>query len=376
MMRCESLSLRRLARPSAPVLLAAFALISLSGCETDGPTAPCADDQPDDIFVISDEYLNNRFFKLDLPEYDLPGRDPATQFIDPNSIQVYEAMDAGEFGPDDIPNVAVYRDTTGIWTSEGDHLVETVHSVRWRLCELELRLNVDGHVVGVDLKQSYDPSSTLAVVYDVVGYSAHPGGTLYYSVGDRPGRDDADRIDIEGDLYYRMKLLKAADATDTYTYRYVMRNIYALGATNIDPATLELALERHVQADVTPELDENLIPYLRIFGLDRTDPLGGDPDGLADIANPLLFDLQRGLLTFPLDFPEPFAGTNLQYTEYAGTADVVSAPDDGNPNAPYGTFLYHHKAPQLYDPEHASQLEQFGYFRFRISHAEPSEPDP
>ena len=67
-----------------------------------------------------------------------------------------------------------------------------------------------------------------------------------------------------------------------------------------------------------PDLDpSNGLDWFQIFGLDRKDPQGGPPDGLIDKEDPFLFDLQRGLLKFPMSMPRPFAADSTLYTRNA-----------------------------------------------------------
>ena len=330
--------------------------------------------------ILSHQYLNNRFFRLDLPAEDrlgadgepIPGsgRDPTTEFINPSSIQIYVQQGIGQFGTDDIRNVAVYRDSTGRWfDGSGREPEQMDYSSRWRLVDYDLLLDQDDRLVAVDLKRSYESSDVICVIYDVVANLNDPENTLIYRVGDRPGVDDVpgndNRVTIDGvdGLFYRMKRLKASGAKDHYTYGYVLRNIYSLGATNIDPETFDLVLERNVTGETTPFLDEQGISYLRIFGLDQTNLQGGStPDDIIDKNNPYLVDLTKGLLKFPMDFPKPFAGIPADYEAYAGDDFVWDN----------STFLVQNLAPELYDPVHASEMEDFSYFRFVVTHAAAS----
>ena len=319
--------------------------------------------------ILSHQYLNNRFFRLDLPSRDDPGRISSAEFIDPASIQIYVQQGTGTFGTDDIRNVAVYRDSTGRWF-DGTAIEpeQMIYSSRWRLVDHDLLLDQNDKLVAVDLKRSYESTDVICVIYNVVSDVSDPEGTFIYSVGDRPGVDDVtgndNRVTIDGvdGLFYRMKLLKASAGGDDYTYSYVLRNIYSLGATNIDAETFDLVLERNVSGETTPFLDEQGISYLRIFGLDQTNLQGGStPDDIIDKNNPYLVDLTKGLLKFPMDFPEPFNGSQAAYTAYAGDGFVWD-----------NTFLSENRTSELYNPAFASQMENFSRFRFVVTHAAAS----
>jgi hypothetical protein len=69
------------------------------------------------------QYLNNRFFFLDLPEFDNPGRNgPYADYeIVLESIRVYKDMGDVTQSDGDILNVAVYLDDTGIFWADSAH---------------------------------------------------------------------------------------------------------------------------------------------------------------------------------------------------------------------------------------------------------------
>ncbi|MBU8869463.1 MAG: cell surface protein SprA [Gemmatimonadales bacterium] len=313
----------------------------------------------EDIEIPSYRYLNNRFFFLDLPGLDSPGRGGGSGYenysIDPTSIRVYKQMGAGTYGVNDIRNVAVYLDDTGLFDPL-DFDDPYFYSKRWRLVPVETMLDQLGNLVAIDLRQQMERESMLAVVYQLTDGA---GGLV--KVGDIPGLDEANRHEIEGESYYRMKLLKASDADkESYTFRYVLRNIYSLGGARIDPASFELKIERVDAGAAHPDQDENGIPYIQIFGLDKNDGAKGPPDGLADKTDTYIFDLQKGLLKFPLNFPEPFNASRTQYEGYANDERFVWD----------NSFLKKHPAPGLYDPEvNQTHYDEYGYFKLIASHA-------
>jgi len=227
----------------------------------------------------------------------------------------------------------------------------------------------------MDLRTQMIEEDVLAVVYEV----ELSNGSIV-RVGDIPGLDEPGQIVNGGDgVYYRMKLLKApVSDQEVFTFQYVLRNIYSLGSVNIDMLKFGLRIERNVPAGAGfPCLDENGIAYIQIFGLDRDDPQGsGNPDGLVDLWDPFILDLQKGLLRFPLDFPMPFApGGNpigrweeadafaeSVYTSYADTSAFVWDL----------SFLQYNQTWQLYDPTiYPPEYSQFA--RFRIIATYPSD---
>jgi hypothetical protein len=356
------------------------AVASKQKAESSAKTFNSKGGEVEDNVIYSYQYLNNRFFKLDLPfgsdpnVFDFPGRTPGQERIDPGSIKVYRLMGAGPMGDRDIRNVAVYLDTTGtFWQKPNspvpDFTQDFDHGVRWReMTDFDLMLDVDGNLVAVDMLQQMTADDILAVIYNVVDAA----GNILYRVGDRPGVDDLpdsdNRVTLpdESEVYYRMKLLKAqANKKEPFSFRYVLRNIYSLGGSNIDPTTFDLRIERNVTGVSHPDQDlGSNIPYIRIFGLDQTDPQRvGGPDGLVDYTDETLFDLNKGLLKFPtFAFPTPFAADQAQYEAYAQSSDFVwensFLSEDGS------------LTPDIYDPDVLpSQYPQYGTFRIVASHA-------
>lgn len=278
--------------------------------------------QVSDNIIRSSDYLNNRFFKLDLPELEGDGGRQAGERIRYNSVKVFQLMPTGQFQQGDLPNVAAYVDLEGFreWSTAVDFTAPRAYGPRWReITAFDPLLDSAGGLVAIDMRTRMDDADVLAVVYTVEDAAGVAVGT----VGDNPDLTGPTQSfpGGEGD-YYRMKLLKAPSSnTPERTFRYVMRNIYSLGGANIDAATFELRIERFDNS-AQPSIDENGVDYIRIFGLDRRNAQGvAEPDGRVDADDVYLFDLQKGLLKFPLDFPEPFHGDAGKYESYAaGTA--------------------------------------------------------
>ncbi len=316
-------------------------------------------------------YLNNRFFRLDLPRNDLvvharpdvPGRDRAVETIDVNSVQVYRFVGSGLPQTGDVRNIVAVPDTTGVWDLDviDDQTTNNLDNLNygelWRPVPFELLLVQEGattKIAALDLRMEHQATDVLVVTYDVES----PSGR--WRVGDRPGEDEDNRIEIEGEPFYRMKLLKP-QLPEAFTWQYVLRNIYPLGGSNIDASTFEFKIELNQFSDF-PHIDQGSgLDWFRIFGLDREDQQSNEGgDLLVDVHRPEIFDLQRGLLKFPLDFPEPFNASEAQYTTYADTSGFVY--DESQ----LGDYLI----PQIYDPAtNVNDLSQFTQFRLVATHA-------
>ncbi|MFH1842814.1 MAG: cell surface protein SprA [bacterium] len=327
-----------------------------------------------DHTIQASNYVNNRFFRLDLPpppsgqepiRYgyltpDAPGRPQGAQ-IDIASVKVFQFLGGGIAQLNDINYVAAYRDTTGLW---GDYTVADTPVAlgdRWREVDIAQPLRDEsGNLIAIDLGRQYNTDDELAVIYDVVDAN----GELLYRVGDRPGRDEGQRIEAEGDgiLYYRMKLLKPKwSKADAHTWQYVLRNIYSLGGANIDFDSFDLRIELNDQALDHPERDSNGLDWIRIFGLDRTDPQGdGGPDGIVDKEDQYVINLNAGLLIFPIDVPFPFNADREVYEFFADsdTFDWDASLLERNLIA----AIYSHETP-------TADYNQHSRFSFVASHA-------
>jgi hypothetical protein len=336
-------------------------LLGVAGCSDDSSSPPDpVDEAPtyEDVTVMvgSGEYINNRFFFLDLPNVDEPGRDYGWE-INHHSIRVYQFLGDVGMRPGDIENVAVYEDTTGIfWSGLPDDFANPyLYGLVWCPLALEVMLDIDGNLVAIDLRESVDPTAVLAVAYQLRDRAGE-----VIKVGDLPGIDEGNRQEIDGEPYYRMKLLKAPESDrHAYSFDYVLRNIYPLGDKYINAEFFDLVIERTELGADHPDLDEAGIPYIRVFGLDNSDGQGGPPDGLVDKADAFHFDLVNGLLKFPLDFPRPFAADEMQYRDYVNSDDFIWD----------GTYLADHLVSEIYEPGlYSTYYPDYSAFQFRISY--------
>ena len=316
-------------------------VVSKQKAESSAKTFNSKGGEVEDHVIRSSDYINHRFFRLDLPPHeaalgyfpervaDNPGRvNPSypNLTIDTGTIKVYRMMGVGTYGNNDVRNVAVYEDSTGVfWNPDfgspvaNDWGQPQRKASRWREVDFDLMLDVDDNVVAIDTRNQMASDDYLAVTYEVV----YADGSLAYKVGDRPGSDDPANIPGEEEVFYRMKLLKApVNLTLQRPFYYVLRNIYPLGGANIDVDSFEMTIEVNDTSEPFPEQDENGINYIEIFGLDQQDAQGNKgADGLVDKTDGTLFDLRRGLLKFPPDFPYPFAPASSRMPASGDLAD-------------------------------------------------------
>ncbi|MFH2053934.1 MAG: cell surface protein SprA [bacterium] len=319
----------------------------------------------EDRIIYSSDYLNNRFFRLDRPEVEPGGRVQGLQ-VDLSSLKIYLMMGPGPLTGDDIENVAAYVDSLGyqFWNPTSmDFEDPHIYGQRWReITSYDPLLDADGGLVAIDMRTRMQDDDVLAVTYNIIDQA----GAIVATVGDRPGAAPTQTLPDATGLFYRLKLLKApVNDNHPHIFNYVLRNIYSLGGANIDPQTFSLRIERNTTTEAQPQIDEAGLDYIRIFGLDRENAQRtGGPDGVVDFHNEYLFDLNKGLLKFPLDFPAPFAADGALYAAYADTPSFAFEP---------GTFLYDNQAPRLYDPAVLpTEYNQYQFFRLVATHASAS----
>ena len=251
--------------------------------------------------------------------------------------------------------MAAYVDETGRW-QDLDFQQPQYYGGRWQQLDWEMRLNVDGELVHLDLMESLPLETVIGIIYKVIDHN----GDLVYQVGDFPGIDEDNRITLPGEsgLYYRIKLLKG-DAMDQHIHPFylVLRNIYDIGARSISVEDLDLKIEWNTSG-ANLDVDEVGIPYIRIFGLDSQQLDGSSgSDGRPDVHDPILFDLNRGLLIFPLSFPHPFAANSGTYELYADSSLFIWS----------GSYLQLHQTPQIYDPlTYPGDYQQYSPFLLKF----------
>jgi len=348
------------------MMLLAMPLLLLAAC-SDDPVTPDPEPEPEREWVTerhtiwSSDYINNRFFQLDLPEEEVNGRAPG-ETINLASLQVFMLIGPGEPAPGEVLNIAAYVDSTGFRDWDGADTTEPfVSGYRWRrLWDIDAMLDGDGRLLNIDLNQDLGGCCVLACSYEIVDAEWF----VVARVGDNPHvTPPSTQIIGSEELHYRMKLLKAAaNNPDPHVFRYIRRNIYSLSFANISPELFDLSIWSPYLQQGAREMDEQGVDYIQVFGLDRENQRGEPgPDGVVDYHDRNLFDLQHGLLIFPMDNPQPFAATREQYEE-----NVLEEGWEWDPDS----YLAQNLAWQLYDPSTIPlDYDQYGYFFISVQHA-------
>jgi len=338
----------------------------LAGCDDD-PVEPVPEGEIVTSVVTSDQFLRNRIYQLNNGR-EVPGFDPGEHRIDSASIRVFRMMPPGVPQVQDVPWIAAFIDSSGVWADDLSGVEPICSAAFWRPVTFTMAFTREGRLRTLDLgDQSVADEDFLAVCYRVVDRT----GTFVAQVGDDPAAGGPPTHAIPGDaenLYHAMKLLKAgASRREAWSFAYELRNVYSLGGWNLDPSSMEVRIEQVGDAPA-PDRDEQSRPYIQIFGLDLEDPAGGPPDGRVDHHNQEIFNLQRGLLWFPVGFSRPFAPANPQVT-YEAFAQQAE------PDWRYGggsSYLEANQTPQLYDvATPPSELGRYGRFRIVVETRKP-----
>jgi hypothetical protein len=157
--------------------------------------------------------------------------------------------------------------------------------------------------IGIELSRPLEDMRRLAVRYRARNvYTGHE-----YVVGDYRGYKPAASAQtgfVGKAICLSMSETTGQRATDP-TWNVMMRNVYSLGLSQIDPKSLRIRIEDTSNSRNKSIHPESGLSYLRIFGLDRIINATGLPgkDDLVDNTVGVI-DYERGYIMFP--WYEPF----------------------------------------------------------------------
>ncbi len=262
-----------------------------------------------EVRVIRDvDYVRRKYFYFDHPLVfvGVDEREPIDVYVTvtPSEIQIdpeinrlpgYAFVDHDGFGEDIDAAVVALKVGAGIPPNiQNDfRLLEPERDYRFAVDQ-------DNNFVGIELVQPLtDPNKSLAVSYTNRRHKRIGGSFSELGIPISP--DPAQRDTLVLELLWPRDTEARPDSRDFgWLWGYQMRHIYNLGLSNIDPNTFSL----EIQDLLNPRLDQTRpeganVPYIRIFGLDRTDVSGtGPPDGRVDLDGTLI-DFNLGILAFP-----------------------------------------------------------------------------
>ncbi len=262
-------------------------------------------------YIRDYDYLPNTFFYLGKPIPANAAGDTISfsEFSPGDSIAYIEVYVRGSsFLSDSITNAnclaVVNPDSIPISNAE-------INRAEWDFGRFKLlgsdKYYVEKKQFWIKLNQRLSPDDVLAVYMEIVRKDSTRDtiGKLSY---------DTTLLDASKDTTNVLKLVKDANPTSKYvTWDYEWKNVYWLGATNIDRDGFKLDIYKGKDGAENLQIDKNSqngVPFMRILGLDRFD-LKGDtvPDNLVDLGR---IELYQGYLYFPQLYPF------ISHTSYTG----------------------------------------------------------
>ncbi len=167
---------------------------------------------------------------------------------------------------------------------------------------------VDNNFGFIKLATPAQESEVIAIAYR--DSAIRDNGLLVWEYGDLPssffseGDTRALGIPVPGDTL-RLKVIKEENSKPTSkSWDLEWKNVYYLGATDIDPTDFSLKL-KYTEGTIDSEESTDGVNFLTMYGLDRKNESGENtPDGILDVDNTSLLDLKSGELFFP--YLQPF----------------------------------------------------------------------
>lgn len=155
----------------------------------------------------------------------------------------------------------------------------------------------------ISLGINVQPDQVVAVTFS---YSYN--GRLYF-VGDRPENVPTTTLDSVPQVLFAKMLKSTVQRTDVPTWDLMMKNIYPIGAYQVDPKEFRLDVfyedpGRGIKRFL-PFTNLEGIPLLRVFQLDKLNIQGDpQPDGIFDFVPGVTINTRNGRIMFPV--LEPF----------------------------------------------------------------------
>jgi hypothetical protein len=281
--------------------------------------------QTEEVTIRDVDYISNKYFYFADPR-DFIGPRPENPNIEvyrtvlPQDVITHPDIQrmAGWVMPDSAGDGKSIRDAAAVLKAGGTPAEAEKEDFQLLTFGVDYDFIIDATTNATTGIQLFDPIPNNALKALGVRYINSRGqavGGSFHSLGV-----------AAGDSTLMLKMLKAPDPHPNppgkhvrygSTWKLMIRNIYNLGLTNIDPTSLKVDIEdilntTRLNSD-TPQGSD--VKYLKIFGLDQTDRTGtGKPDGLIDLNN--YIDLTNGLLTFPsIDAFAPDTSLVRKWTE-------------------------------------------------------------
>jgi hypothetical protein len=273
------------------------AVLLLASCEEDSPSSGNHDVITETRSIRDVDYIKDRFFWIDPPSTAVGAVEarfevylrvlPQDLIADPTIVRIpCWAI------PDSTSDGQPLWDAAAEIIADGAPDAGVQHDFRLLEPDVDYSLIFDGStVVGFELAAPAPTLELRALAVQYLNPSGVPIGGTYAYYGINASEDTL-----------LLEMIRPPDPEPTgpfaSTWTLAMRNAYALGWQDIDPASLTVVIDDNLGPRVdTSRPEGSSVPYLRIFGLDQTDASGnGPPDGRID---PDRFDPRRGIVWFP-----------------------------------------------------------------------------
>lgn len=301
---------------------------------------------PNDFRIASTDYIKDRFFRLNAPRsLFFTDQDSAVQaavtdnwavyeslgwHIDHTSIELYKSISIQTGSADEITTGIAVLDREGNgWETPtapvdpqtlGEEGTGYVKSALWQRLEIWrdwAPLVENQTTIGFSLSASLGRNQALAASYLILDANDQ----VVRRVGRRAFVDadptilDPNPIGEPEEVYF-FKLIRPISVIEPLdqdgnpdpgafplTWEYMYRHFYDLGGSGISEDNITLRIETLGNEDY-PEQDVNFVDWIRHFGLDtRGQGSFGEPDGIADFFDPVLFNLEDGYVQFPSSTP-------------------------------------------------------------------------
>ena len=120
-----------------------------------------------------------------------------------------------------------------------------------------------------------------------------------------------------------LKMLKAQSSHPNHpTWDLMFKNVYSLGATNIDQTSLQVSIQDNFSTPVSDRTSSGST-FLNLFGLDDLNQAGApSPDEVIDFNNPNIVNLKSGEVHLPALLPF-VSSNNLDGGNDNGTLDPL-----------------------------------------------------
>lgn len=313
--------------------------------------------------------VDSAFNKIvSVPNVKLPGNPPLYPHYDVNNTPLPDNENNRIYGQilSDLaanPSLRYNTKVVNYMNSQGYRQIRDFEKVTARLLSTsEYTYNEQLGFISLNLNVQPDQTVGVAFEYTYNGIP-HKVGELFQ---DAPKTDPRDSVN--NNVLF-VKMLKSTTANVRYPiWDLMMKNVYAVGATNVDPQNFRFDIvyedpgkgqKRFLDGDVPDGLKAR--PLLQVFGLDnlnlQSDP---GPDGLFDFVPGVTINLRSGRVMFPK--LEPF-GKSLKDAILAagGTSDQAKK------------VVY----PQLYDSTlfRAREFQELNRFTLKGSYKSSSSAE-